>query len=140
MLPLKTCITELKISQATVARGVGISRTAMNMYLNSGRMPVDAERFKAGIRKYMEVNPLIEEWLIERGIWIENLFTSPPLSADLEEVIVDLVGYFGLHGPTTNVLHRFARVSQYLLEQLRAITETADIEAEAANILGMKTN
>lgn len=134
---LKKCITELKISQKAVAEGIGWSRTALNLFLNYGRMPVAAERFKAGVRRYLEQTPAIEEWLADRGVSIEMLFVAPPVSADLEEVILDLVGYFGMYGPTTDVLHRFARTSQFLLDQLRAITETAEIESEAAKMLGM---
>lgn len=139
-MTLKTCIKELKISQKTVAEGIGWSRTALNLFLNSGRLPVDAERFKAGVRRYLEQNPAIEEWLLDHGVGTEMLFITPPVSTDLEEVILDMVGYFGMYGPTTDVLHRFARTSQFLLEHLRAITETAEIEAEAASMLGMKTN
>lgn len=137
---LKECIKELKISQKAVAEGIGWSRTALNLFLNQGRIPVDAERFKAGVRRYMEQNPIIEEWLSDHGMTTETLFVTPHPCSDLEYVITDLVGWFGMYGPSTDVLHRFARTSQFLLDHLRAITDTAEIEAEAATILGMRAN
>lgn len=137
---LKQCITELKISQKSVAEGIGWSRTAVNLFLNQGRIPVDAERFRAGVRRFVEQNPEIDTWLTENGRLIEELFMPPAACVDLEEMIIDLVGFAALYGPRTDTLNRFARVSQYLLECLRAVTETAEIEAEAARLLGMRVN
>ena len=140
MALLKQCINELKISQKAVSEGIGWSRTALNLFLNQGRIPVDAERFRAGVRRYVERTPVIDDWLTERGICFEDLFLSPESAADLEEVILDLVGSAAMYGPRTDTLNRFARVSQYLLECLRMVTDTAEIEAEAARLLGMRVN
>ncbi|HIJ95807.1 MAG TPA: hypothetical protein HPP94_08750 [Desulfuromonadales bacterium] len=137
---LKQCITELKISQKSVAEGIGWSRTAVNLFLNQGRIPVDAERFRAGVRRFVEQNPQIDTWLTENGTHIEALFVPPAACVDLEEVIIDLVGFAALYGPRTDTLNRFARMSQYLLECLRAVNDTAEIETEAARLLGMRGN
>lgn len=137
---LKECITELKISQKTVAEGIGWSRTALNLFLNKGRMPVDAERFRASVRRHIEQSPAIDGWLTERGIVIDDLFLAPPVAADLEEVMLDLVGFAAMYGPRTDTVNRFARMGQYLLDCLRSVTETAEIEAEAARLLGMRAN
>ncbi|MEI8133007.1 MAG: hypothetical protein WCG34_11290, partial [Leptolinea sp.] len=58
-------------------------------------------------------------------------------SADLEEVLIDIVGLYGLTGPSTDVLNRLARTCQFLLDHLRAVTDSEEIEAGAAKILGM---
>jgi hypothetical protein len=103
-------------------------------------MPVDAERFRASVRRYVEQTPIIEEWLTERGIVADELFLAPLAAADLEEVIRSLVANTAIYGPRTDTLNRFARCAQFLLDSLRAVTETVEIEAEAARLLGMRVN
>lgn len=137
---LKTCMDDLKISQKAVSAGIGWSRTVVNHFVNQGRMPVDAERFRAGLRRYIEQNQPVMAWLNSRGAEIDEIFDIPLPLADLEDELVNVIGWTALTGPRTETVNRLARVSLYLLDCLRQTTETADIETEAAVMLGRRMN
>lgn len=133
---LKQCIKELKISQASLADGIGWSRTAVNLFLNKGRVPVDAERFKAGVRLFAEKNPEMLAWLDQQDLTIEDFFPGPVKSGDLRHALADVLGQALRTGPRLDMITKLAIVSDYLLGTLRNITDTAQIEAAGVGMLG----
>lgn len=141
MLRAFECIRACNISQKAVAEAIGWSRTQVNLTFRKGRFPVDAERFKAGVRKWAENSPEVLAWLRERMLTVEALFdwVGQPEPVDLDAAILNVVGRAGCSGPRTADLLTLARVSRYLLEELRCRLEgdegLPEIETTAAGML-----
>lgn len=138
MLRALVCIRELGISQADVARETGWSRSQINQTFRTGKLPADAERFRAGMRKWAAGQEEVLVWLHEEQLSVEALCDRMDATADLGTALADLVTRMHLNGPRTDDLLRLTRVTLYLLDTVKktapvhAITR---IEAEAAGML-----
>ena len=142
MLRALVCIRELGISQAEVARETGWSRSQINQTFRSGKLPADAERFRAGLRKWAHTSAAVLCWLDGRRLGVEALcdrLVEPGTpSADLAGALTALVARTHMTGPRTDDLLRLTRVTLYLLDRVKEIglkNTIASIEAEAAGML-----
>lgn len=140
MLRALVCIQDLGITQTAVANATGWSRSQINQTFRSGKLPADAERFRAGIRMWAEKTEEVCLWLGERGLSFEALCDRivEPKTADLAAALDTLVTRTIIGGPRTTDLLNSIRVNRYLLHRIKEIglKETiASIEAEAAGML-----
>lgn len=132
---LKQCLIDLNISQSKLAAGIGWSRTQVNLFVNKGKFPVDAERFKAGIRLFAEQNPAMLSWLSDRQLTIEAYFDLGTGPVDLDAELMQVAQQTALYGPRSDTIQQLITVSRFLLDRLRRITERAEIETEGYRLL-----
>ncbi|ALC15628.1 helix-turn-helix protein [Desulfuromonas soudanensis] len=139
MLRLRECLESCGITQKSLASAIGWSPTQISLTLRKGRFPVDSERFRSGVRKFVDETPEVRAWVREQGLTIDALFDRPPSSepVDLDNAILTVVGRVATAGPRTDDLLSLARVARYLLGELRSCQPEwiVDIEAEAAGML-----
>ena len=138
MLRALVCIRELGISQADVARETGWSRSQINQSFRSGKLPADAERFRAGIRKWAEATEAVLTWLAEEQLSVEALCDRMDAVVDLGTALENLIIRTHHNGPRTDDLLRLTRVTLYLaasLKKVAPINAIASIEAEAVGML-----
>lgn len=73
-LVLKELILECDIPQGGIARATRLSRPAVNLAINRGYLPVRCPEFKKNIEKILRENTAAMQWLLERGIKVEDVW------------------------------------------------------------------
>lgn len=147
MLRLKQVMDELKIPQKSLVTATGLSKTQISLTLNSGKLPVNEDKFKAGAVNLVRDTPEIVEWLVERSMNVERLFESLAVAADetesprLERALCEVAGRAVLmvSVPRETVIG-LARAAGLLLDKLHSLAGadapyTIRIEAEACAML-----
>lgn len=148
MLRLKQVMDELNIQQKALVLISGYSKTQVSLSLNKGVLPVDADKFCAGVATLVERFPRLQEWLQANNMTVEEL-CQPVLDAtaqsatgaNLERALCEIAGKAVLMAsvPRETVIG-LARATGHLLDQLRHLNGedapyTLRIEAEACALL-----
>lgn len=77
MLRLKQCFEECGIPQKDLVTATGWSKTQISITFSTGRLPVNAERFRADVTDFAANDVRIREWLAVSNLEIADLFTEP---------------------------------------------------------------
>ena len=126
MLRLKQVMDELKIPQKRLVTATGLSKTQISLTLNSGRLPVNEDKFKDGAASLVRDTPEIIEWLAERSMNVERLFESLAVAADetkslsLDKALWEVVGRAVLIQPEPEeTIIALARIAGHLMGEIR---------------------
>jgi len=148
MLRLKQVMDELNISQKALVNASGFGKSQVSLTLNKGVLPVNAEKFIAGVTQLQRYYPRLQEWLQANNMTIEELCqpvpdatAQPATGANLERALCEIAGQAVLMVavPRDTVIG-LARATGHLLDQLRHLNGedapyTLRIEAEACALL-----
>lgn len=74
-LVLKALVTDCAISQAELARALGISRPAMNLLINRGYEPIRYEKFRQALEAVLKKIPAVSKWLDANGYDLADIWT-----------------------------------------------------------------
>lgn len=74
MLRLLVCMEECGIPQKDLVTATGWSKTQVSITLNTGRLPVNADEFRADVTRFVVDHDLIPGWLDANGVAIADLF------------------------------------------------------------------
>jgi len=148
MLRLKQAMDELKIPQQEFVKQSGWSKTQVSLTLNSSKLPANADKFRADVMAFVEVNTELASWLTERDLLISSLWDNlaepaadAVVTADLERALCEVAGRAVLmvSVPRGTVIG-LARAAGLLLDKLHSLVGadapyTIRIEAEACAML-----
>lgn len=148
MLRLKQAMDELKIPQQAFVAASGWSKTQVSLTFNSGKLPANADKFRADVMAFVEINTELTAWLAARNLLVSSLWdnlaepaadNSTP--ADLERALCEVAGRAVLmvSVPRETVIG-LARVAGLLLDKLHSLAGadapyTMRIEAKACAML-----
>lgn len=148
MLRLKLAMDELGIPQQEFVKCSGWSKTQVSLTLNSGKLPANADKFRADVMAFVEIHTELTAWLAERDLLVSALWDNlaepaadAAAPADLERALCEVAGRAVLmvSVPRETVIG-LARAAGLLLDKLHSLAGadapyTIRIEAEACAML-----
>ena len=154
MLRLKAAMKDCGLAQAELVRSTGYSKALVSRALSNGELPVDFDRFYAGVTGYVESRESLGDWLRQRGLMVSALFevigedgreisvrrTVPRnLPVEIDVAIFGIAGRAVTRGVPQEETVSIAKVALFLLEQLRnqpmSMDELGEIEVAAGRLL-----